>query len=705
MTISRPSSHYLNKRHSIILCPCPRCRSALYTIKKTPSESIDKYTSRIKALVDKLAATSVSLEDEEILVHTLNGLLAAFNAFRTSIRTRNDNISLEELHTLFISEETTMAKTSAIEAIPTAMAAFHPPQHHDSRGRGRRFHSTGNPNFNSSPNSSNRGTNFASGSRGLGSNNNFGTQPNHFRPNYNNHDRFLPPSHFTSVHPNQRGIIGSSPSYGPSFRPETNFGYNGRIFCQICHKQGHGALDCYNRMNFSYQGRHPPSQLAAMTVNSMNSQISGENTNNFWLPDSGCNVHMTNELANLNLSNNYNGEETVTVENSQPLNIENTGSVDTGNKINATTINLPDPPPPRNTHAMQTRAKSCIFKPKAFHITTASQLPHHIQKPPNIQNGELRCMRNSMLFKHKETVYVAQPTGFQDKTCPNHVCLLHKSLYGLQKVPHACRILSHLLLYVDDIIVTGPDYLYISVFKNQLALEFKISDLGPLKYFLGLEIQSSIDGIFVNQAKYLNDLLHTSGMTSAKSCITPMSTSLDLYTIAPPFNDPSLYRRLVGSLQCLTFTRSDIAFSVNRVSQFMHKPTVIHFLAVKRILRYLRGTPTLGIKFEKVRFLYKFCDFDWAGDTSDRRSTSGFIAFFGSNPISWSSKKKSTVSRSCIEAEYRSLATTTADLYWIRQLLCDLHVPLKTSPTLWCDNVFAISLAHNPVFHARHQTH
>ncbi|KAL0560587.1 hypothetical protein IC582_000996 [Cucumis melo] len=130
-----------------------------------------------------------------------------------------------------------------------------------------------------------------------------------------------------------------------------------------------------------------------------------------------------------------------------------------------------------------------------------------------------------------------------------------------------------------------------------------------------------------------------------------MSTSLDLYTIAPPFNDPSLYRRLVGSLQYLTFTRPDIAFSVNRVSQFMHKPTVIHFSAVKRILRYLHGTPTLGIKFRKGSFsLQTFCDSDWAGDTSDQRSTSDFIAFLDSNPISWSSKKQPTISRSSTEA-------------------------------------------------------
>ncbi|KAA0045233.1 hypothetical protein IC582_016022 [Cucumis melo] len=108
------------------------------------------------------------------------------------------------------------------------------------------------------------------------------------------------------------------------------------------------------------------------------------------------------------------------------------------------------------------------------------------------------------------------------------------------------------------------------------------------------------------------------------------------------------------------------------------------------------------MKFQKGSFsLQTFCDSDWIGDTSYRRPTYGFIAFLGSNPISWSSKKQSTVSRSSTKAQYCCLATTTADLYWIRQLLFDLHVPLKTSPTLLCDNVSAVSLAHNPIFHAR----
>ncbi|KAL0553543.1 hypothetical protein IC582_007441 [Cucumis melo] len=114
-----------------------------------------------------------------------------------------------------------------------------------------------------------------------------------------------------------------------------------------------------------------------------------------------------------------------------------------------------------------------------------------------------------------------------------------------------------------------------------------------------------------------------------------MSPSLNLYITTSPFNDPSLYCKLVGFLQYLTFTCLDIAFSVNCFSQFMHKPTVIHFSAIKRILRYLCGTPTLGINFRKGSFsLQTFCDSDWANDTFDRRSILGFIAFLSSNRIS-----------------------------------------------------------------------
>ncbi|KAM2087580.1 hypothetical protein ACFX1X_032109 [Malus domestica] len=129
---------------------------------------------------------------------------------------------------------------------------------------------------------------------------------------------------------------------------------------------------------------------------------------------------------------------------------------------------------------------------------------------------------------------------------------------------------------------------------------------------------------------------------------------------------------------------------------------ISHVIAVKRIIRYLKGTSTYGIHFKPGPIhLQSYSDVDWAGDPNDRRSTSGFVVFLGSNPISWASKKQHTVSRSSTEAEYRALAITAAELAWIRQLLCDMHVPVYSSPMIFCDNVSAIALSSNPVFHAK----
>lgn len=238
-----------------------------------------------------------------------------------------------------------------------------------------------------------------------------------------------------------------------------------------------------------------------------------------------------------------------------------------------------------------------------------------------------------------EAVYMTHPIGFVDKTCPSHVCLLHKCLYGLKQAPRAWYdhfvsylltlsfvmstfdnslfvrsmgpSLTYLLLYVDDIVITGFDFDYVQQFKLQLLSEFHISDLGNLHYFLELEIQYTSSGIFVNQAKYLQDLLVTSGISTAKSCLIPMSSTIDLHASAPLFSNVTLYRKLVGSLPYLTFTRPHIAFAVNRVSQFMQQPTVIHYSVVKRIFRYLCGAHSLGILFKLAKLsLWAFYDAD-----------------------------------------------------------------------------------------------
>ncbi|KAM1791281.1 hypothetical protein ACFX12_035264 [Malus domestica] len=191
-------------------------------------------------------------------------------------------------------------------------------------------------------------------------------------------------------------------------------------------------------------------------------------------------------------------------------------------------------------------------------------------------------------------------------------------------------------------------------------------------------------------------------MVDCKPVSTPAVSGkrLSLYD-GEPLQDITEFMSVVGALQYLTFTRPDIAFSVNQVCQFMHQPTTTHWIAVKRILRYLKSTPDHGLVYKPGPLtLTAFADSDYAGDPDDCKSTGGFCIFLGPNLVSWSSKKQKGVSRSSTESEYRQLAITAATLSWFRQLFKDLHLHLSP-PKVWCDNISAISLASNPVFHAR----
>uniref|UniRef100_A0A2N9HH98 Integrase catalytic domain-containing protein n=1 Tax=Fagus sylvatica TaxID=28930 RepID=A0A2N9HH98_FAGSY len=319
----------------------------------------------------------------------------------------------------------------------------------------------------------------------------------------------------------------------------------------------------------------------------------------------------------------------------------------------------------------------------------------------------LRQLDVSNAFLHgslKECVFMSQPPGFVDSTAPSHVCLLHKSIYGLRQAPRAWfeKFSSHLLtvgftasqadpslfiyrhgstvlyllLYVDDIILTG---------NHSTAIDYKTS------------------GFFVHQSKYALDVLSRHNMTTCKPCTSPFVSCSKLSSDVVEFLlDPTPYRSLVGALQYLTFTRPDLSFAVNSLCQHMQNPTSAHMVAAKRVLRYVRGTLSHGILFQPgPMHLTVFTDADWAGNPVDRRSTTGFLVFLGNNLLTWASKKQPTVSRSSTKAEYRSLAVGAAEVAWIRMLLCDLHIFLPSSPTLWCDNTSAISLASNPVFHAR----
>jgi Reverse transcriptase (RNA-dependent DNA polymerase) len=331
-----------------------------------------------------------------------------------------------------------------------------------------------------------------------------------------------------------------------------------------------------------------------------------------------------------------------------------------------------------------------------------------------------------------EQVLMTQPPGFIDPDHPDHVCLLSKALYGLKQSSRAwftklsyvlltigfaasnydpSLFISHshdhttmLLIYVDDILITGNNPSHVNQCISHLQTAFSLKDLGPLSYFLGIEVRQIALGLHLNQTKYLHDLLTRTNMNTVKPSPTPMSPNTTLsHEDSPLFDNPHLYRSIVGALQYATITRTDLSFAVNKAPQFMHSPTTNHWSAVKRILRYIRGTLHHGttVHSDSSTTLHAYSDADWAGSIDDRRSTSGFCIFIGRNLISWSAKKQPTVSRSSTEAEYRSLALTCAEILWIQYLLQELHIILPSPPTLWCDNLGATFLAANPMFHAR----
>lgn len=333
----------------------------------------------------------------------------------------------------------------------------------------------------------------------------------------------------------------------------------------------------------------------------------------------------------------------------------------------------------------------------------------------------------------EEDVFMCVPPGFERIYGKDKVCKLKKSLYGLKQSPRAwfdkfgravknqgyCQSqadhtmfyrrspegkLTVLIVYVDDIIITGDDYEEIRRLKKKLAQEFELKDLGSLKYFLGMEFARSKDGIFVNQRKYILDLLNETGLLGCKAVETPVEPNIKLKPANPEdVVDREKFQRLVGKLIYLSHTRPDIAFVVSLLSQFMHSPGQVHFEAAYRVLKYLKGSPGQGLMFRKRNNLQieVYTDADWAGNTSDRRSISGYCTFIGGNLVTWRSKKQSVVARSSAEAELRSLAHGICEAIWIKRVLEELQVPLTVPMKIYCDNKAAISIAHNPVLHDR----
>jgi Reverse transcriptase (RNA-dependent DNA polymerase)/gag-polypeptide of LTR copia-type/Integrase core domain/GAG-pre-integrase domain/Domain of unknown function (DUF4219)/Zinc knuckle len=333
----------------------------------------------------------------------------------------------------------------------------------------------------------------------------------------------------------------------------------------------------------------------------------------------------------------------------------------------------------------------------------------------------------------KEDVYIEQPRGFEIHGKEEMVYKLNKALYGLKQAPRAwyskidgyfaengfVRSSSEhslyvkktgsndfllVCIYVDDMIYMGSNQDLIEKFKESMKRKFEMTDLGVLKYFLGLEVTQDDEGIFVSQRKYAKDLLSKFNLGNCNAVSTPMNAKEKLIKEdGSPLADAAKYRSLVGGLIYLTHTRPDISFPVGVVSRFMHNPTRHHMGAAKRILRYIAGTVEFGLWYatDNTEKLTGYSDSDWAGCYEDMKSTSGYLFFLGSSPISWRSKKQPTVALSSTEAEYVAICAAACQAVWLKRVLDDVGSKQEGAVMLKCDNKSTIAMCKNPVHHGR----
>ncbi|KAL2232706.1 uncharacterized protein LOC110011581 [Sesamum indicum] len=311
-----------------------------------------------------------------------------------------------------------------------------------------------------------------------------------------------------------------------------------------------------------------------------------------------------------------------------------------------------------------------------------------------------------------------------------HVCRLKRSLYGQKQ---ASRQWNHkfttqivafgfvqskhdyclftkistdsflvLLIYVDGILVAGTSIEHITAIKAYLDRLFTNKDLGVAKYFLGLEVAHSSQGITVTQTKYIKDIVMDIGLLHARAATKPLPPGNKFTEDAcAQLPHPKLYHRLVGRFLYLNFTRSDTFHTCQQFSQFLQRPCQRHLDAAFHLVRYLKGTLHKGLFFSSRNSLElrTYSDVDWASCVDTKRFLTEYYIFLGDALVSWKTKKQNTVSRSTAEAKYQSMGSTICELTWMVYLLMDFGISAPTPIPFSYDNQAALHIVNNPVFH------
>ena len=335
----------------------------------------------------------------------------------------------------------------------------------------------------------------------------------------------------------------------------------------------------------------------------------------------------------------------------------------------------------------------------------------------------------------EEEIFMRQPEGFIEAGKEDMVCKLKRSIYGLKQsarcwnteLDHKLRDIGFvqsrndpciytrvtggelvvIAVYVDDIIQAGKNEKEIGEIKKSISKKFDAVDMGPLHYFLGVKVVQNDHGVWIGQPSYIRELLRKFRMEDSNPVETPADVSMKLKKAEEneTMADKQMYQSAVGSiLYVSTRTRPDISYAVGSCARFSADPTKSHWAAVKRIMRYLKGTINVGILYnlKDQKDLIGYSDADWAGDINDRKSTSGYVFQISGGAVSWRSKKQSCVALSTAEAEYMALASATQEAMWMKQLIADLHTNILKKPVrIYEDNQSAICITKNHQYHGR----